>query len=65
MDKRIVLSGQSREIVFNVFNYFNDNSLPEEKLQDIKLKTSQATRVSVRTIERIIREGEFLNYNKG
>jgi len=58
MDKRTVISGQAREIVFKVFNYFRD-SLNEESLKKIKETTSQATGVSIRTIERIVKEGEF------
>ena len=52
-----VLGSQAREIVFRIFNYFNSNKSEEENLGAVKLKVSCATGVSVRTIERIVKEG--------
>lgn len=53
-----VLGSQARETVFRVFDYFNSNKSEEQNLSAVKLKVSCATAVSVRTIERIVKEGK-------
>ncbi|KAF5298116.1 hypothetical protein FQA39_LY02540 [Lamprigera yunnana] len=51
-----ILNGQTREIVHNVFRYFLTQKEEIEALRSVKEKTSNATKVSVTTIERIINE---------
>lgn len=52
------LRSQTREVVYRVFYYFKNESGASDTLESVKCKTSIATGISVRTIERIVREGD-------
>ncbi|XP_072401180.1 uncharacterized protein [Diabrotica undecimpunctata] len=60
-----VISGQSREIIFNVFNYFKNIKLEAETLKTVKENTAKATGISIRTIERITSEAKCSLKNTG
>lgn len=55
--KKSFISGQSREIIFNVFQYFKNLKTEVETLKDVKEKTSLATNIAIRSIERVVAEG--------
>lgn len=52
-----VIHAQTREVVFNVYNYFYKHKNTSVSVSEIKQSVHEATGVSVRTIERIIQEG--------
>lgn len=51
---------QSKHIIFNVFNYLKI-LFPNENKTQLKTRVHEATRVSIRTIERVLKEGEASN----
>lgn len=58
-----VIHAQTREVVFNVYNYFYKHKGTSVPLSEIKECVHEATGVSVRTIERVIHEGNTASNN--
>lgn len=52
-----IFNSQAKEVIYNVFHYIK-NLFPDDNKTRVKQRVSEATGVSIRSVERIIKEGD-------